>query len=316
MGATLRAQARRVRPAVAWRLEARTRRLRRVTRLATASLRLRPTFLVIGAQKGGTTSLHRYLREHPAVLCPGTKEVHYFSLRYAQGERWYRSLFPLFPAGIAVWLRHGARAAVGEATPAYLFDPGAAARVHAFNGQMRVIAVLRDPVDRAYAHYHMERETRDERRPFEDALAWEEEVLAPELERWFADPAYASLLPLYGRSYVARGRYAEQLERWLRLFPREQLLVLTTDELRIDPGGTMALIARFLGVPERTATSYPLENIREYPSMSPATRDRLARVFEPHNRRLEELLGRELPWVRPRPEDSRADEAAAIPQPG
>jgi hypothetical protein len=94
---------------------------------------------------------------------------------------------------------------------------------------MRLIAILRDPVDRAYAHYQWERATRDETRSFEDALEWEQEVLAPELERWFADPQYVSQLPLFGRSYVVRGRYAEQLERWLALFPREQLLVLTSE---------------------------------------------------------------------------------------
>lgn len=293
------ALARRARAAALWRLEARTRGLRARARLVSAPLRARPNFLVLGAVKAGTTSLHRYLCEHPAVLCAAMKEVHYFSLRYPLGERWYRSQFPLRSRTAIVRLRSGARPAVGEATPAYLFDPRAPSRVHAFDPEMRLIAILRDPVDRAYAHYWWERATRDETRTFEDALAWEEEVLTPELERWFADPAYVSELPLFGRSYVTRGRYAEQLERWLALFRREQLLVLTTEELKAEPAATMAQVARFLGIPEWAAPAYPHENVSTYPPMAPETRERLAAAFEPDNRRLEELLGRQLPWARP-----------------
>jgi Sulfotransferase domain len=307
-----RAFARRVKVAVSWRLEVRTRGLRERARRATVPVRLRPTFLVVGAQKSGTTSLHRYLCEHPLVLCATAKEMHYFSLKYPLGEQWYLSHFPLATSKAMVRLRHGATPAVGEATPAYLFDARAPARVHAFDPRMKLVAVLRDPVDRAYAHYWMEVETRDEEHSFEEALAWEREVLAAELERWFTDESYVSALPLFGRAYVARGRYAEQLERWLALFPREQLLVFTTEELLSDPAETMAGLARFLGIPERSATTYPLENVRNYRPMSPATREHLALTFEPHNRRLEELLDRELPWTRP---STPATRQAADPRP-
>ena len=289
---------RRVPPAVAWRVEARTRDLRQRARELSAPARLRPNFLIIGALKGGTTSLHRYLSEHPAVYCSTRKEVHYFSLTYPLGERWYLSHFPLRTHAAATRLKHGARLAVGEATPAYLFDPRSPLRVHAFDPRMKLIVVLRDPVERAYSHFQMERETRDETRSFEDALAWEETELTPELDRWVADHDYESPLPLFGRSYVARGCYAEHLERWLALFPREQLLVLMSDDLRDDPGNALSKAERFLGVPEWQPSSYPQENVRAYPPMSPATRDRLCAVFEPHDRRLEQLLDLELPWAR------------------
>ncbi len=291
--------------AVAWRLEARTRGARQQARGATASLRLRPTFLVIGAVRAGTTSLHRYLGEHPAVLSATAKELHYFSLKYPLGERWYRSQFPLATWSPVIRLRVGGRPAVGEATPAYLFDPRSPGRVHAFDRRMKLIVVLRDPVDRAYSHYQWERTTRDETHSFEDALAWEVAVLAPELERWFADPTYVSSLPLLGRSYVHRGQYAEQLERWLALFPREQLHVVVTEELLADPALAMSQVTDFLNVPEWAAKSYPLENVSDYPPMSPATREHLAVIFEPHNRRLVELLSRELPWTRPHREAVR-----------
>ena len=285
----------RVRSAVTWR----ARRLDERTRQATASLRLRPNFLVIGAQKAGTTSLHGYLTAHPAVLGASLKEVQYFSKFYDRGEDWYLAYFPLELRGSATRLRSGVRPAVGEASATYLFHPRAPERVHAFDSAMRLVVVLRDPVDRAYSHYQMEHRWGREVLPFEGALERETELL-PELERMRADPAYESQEAI-DCSYVARGRYAEQLERWLELFPRGQLLVLTSDELLDDPAGTVAAVAHFLGIPDWRATSYPLRGVREYDTMAPGTREQLTRTFVSDNERLEQLLGRTFPWTRPSP---------------
>jgi hypothetical protein len=113
------------------------------------------------------------------------------------------------------------------------------------------------------------------------------------------EPAYESQEAI-DCSYVARGRYAEQLERWLQRFPREQLLVLTSDELLADPGGSTDKVARFLDVPAWRASSYPLRGVRDYVTMAPETRERLTRAFSPENERLERLLGHALPWTRQR----------------
>jgi hypothetical protein len=271
-------------------------------------MRLRPSFLVLGAQKSGTTSLHRYLAEHPAVLRASPKEVRYFSRTYDRGEDWYRAQFPLGVTRIATRMRVGAWPAVGEASPQYLFHPIAPERVHAFDPAMKLIAVLRDPVDRAYSQYQMQLRWGYEHTSFEEALDREEAELERELAKLYNDPPVYSTL---GNriSYVARGRYAEQLERWLRLFPREQLLVLLTEELSADPEDVMARVAGFLEIPEWRAESYPLlgggGGVFEYRPMDPATRERLARAFVEPNRRLEELLGRELRWTAP----ARVEEA-------
>ena len=194
-------------------------------RLATARLRLRPTFLILGAQKAGTTSLHRYLTEHPAVLRASPKEVRYFSTNYARGEGWYRAQFPLRSRRVASRVRAGAWPAVGEASPQYLFHPLAPQRVHAFDPALKLIAILRDPVDRAYSQYQMQLRWGYEHSTFEESLDREEAELEGELAKLYGDPPVYSTL-VNRISYVARGRYAEQLERWLALFPREQLLVL------------------------------------------------------------------------------------------
>jgi Sulfotransferase domain len=269
----------------------------RAARRATAPLRLRPTYLVVGAQKSGTTSLHHYLSEHPAVLTARIKEVQYFTKYHARGEGWYRAQFPLVSSAWTVRRRLGVRPAVGEATAACLFDPRSPERVHAFDPALRLVAVLRDPVERAFSHFQMELRWGRETGTFEEALAREEAELPAVLERMREDPECEPADGL-ARTYVARGLYADQLERWLRLFPREQLLVLMSDELLDDPAGTMEAVAGFLGVPEWHAARYQRRGVREYAPMAPETRERLVQLFEPHDLRLAELLGRELPWSR------------------
>jgi sulfotransferase family protein len=252
--------------------------------VATAGLRPLPDFLILGAQKAGTTALYAYLRWHPQVTGPSFKEVSFFDRHYARGERWYRAHLPIRRSGI-----------VGEASPSYLFHPLAPERVARMLPRARLIALLRNPVDRAFSHYQHEVALGREELSIEGALAREDERMQGELERMLRDPSYFSYA-WWNYTYAARGRYAEQLERWLDAFPREQLLVLFTEELAADTAGTYRRVLDFLGVDARGLDSYPRIFEREYGGMDPATRIRLEGEFAEPNRRLGELLERELPW--------------------
>ena len=269
----------------------------RAMRRATSSARVPPTYLVIGAQKAGTSSLHHYLSQNPAVLTARVKEVQYFTKYYARGEGWYRAQFPLATHERAVRRRLGVSPAVGEATAACLFDPRSPERVHAFDPEMKLIALLRDPIERAYSAFQMELRWGRETGTFEEALDREETELPGVLERLRANPNVGVSSGL-GRSYVARGLYAEQLERWLQLFDRGQLLILMSEDLDNDPAETLSRVAGFLEVPEWHAAEYPRRGVQEYAAMAPETRERLARTFAAPDRRLAEILGRELPWSR------------------
>jgi hypothetical protein len=301
----------RARRGLAYRRMKARERASRTTRRATSRWRLRPNFLILGAQKAGTTSLHSYLSEHPAVLSASMKEVQYFNKLYDRGESWYRAQFPLVTNARTIRRRLDVTPAVGEATAAYLFHPRVPERVHAFDPRMNLVAVIRDPVDRAYSHFQMELRWGRESCSLEDALAREELEIPSELERIRNDPEYVSPNGL-ARTYVARGRYAEQLELWLQFFPRTQLLVLTSEELLADPAQVMSRIASFLGIPEWRAETYPLRGARPYPPISTEARERLARTFEPHNRALEALLGRELGWTRPAAGAAPLDEGGRV----
>jgi sulfotransferase family protein len=254
---------------------------------ATAGARPLPNFLIIGAQKAGTTALYAYLRRHPAITGPSWKEVSYFDRHYERGEAWYRGNFP------NVVRARGKL--VGEASPSYIFHPLGPERVNALVPEARLVALVRNPVDRALSHYHHEVALGREPLRFEDALEAEEERLRGEEERLAAEPGYFSPA-WWSHAYKARGRYAEQLERWLELFPREQLLILPSEELGTDPEPTHAQVLEFLGAAPHRLDSYPRVYERQYEAMNAGTRERLAAEFEAPNRRLYELLGRDLGW--------------------
>lgn len=254
---------------------------------ATAKIRPLPDFLILGAQKAGTTALYAYLRRHPAITGPSWKEVSYFDRHYARGPNWYRGNFPN--------LLRTRGELVGEASPSYLFHPLGPERVKELVPGARLIALVRNPVDRALSHYNHEVALGREPLSFEDALAAEPDRLRGEETRLRADPGYFSS-EWWSHTYKARGLYAEQLERWLHLFPREQLLILPSEELLGEPGPAYARVLEFLGAASHRLDSYPRVFERQYEGMKPETRAELAGYFAEPNRRLYELLGRDLAW--------------------
>lgn len=269
------------------------RRAALLWRAATAPLRSLPDFLIIGAQKGGTTTLYETLCRHPNVAKASRKEVHYFEGRdYRRGTMWYRAHFPT-----AIYRSFSGRRLTGEATP-LMHHVRPPQRIAALMPHVKLIALLRNPVDRAFSHYHKNVRRGAESLSFEDAIAAEPKRLEGELERTVADEDYTS--DAYSVfSYLARGVYVDQLRRWLEWFPREQLLVLKSEDFFADPARTYGQVLEFLGLP-----GVPLQletrNVGGYgDDLSPATRAALAAYFRPHNQRLYELLGRDLGWDEP-----------------
>jgi hypothetical protein len=161
--------------------------------------------------------------------------------------------------------------------------------------EARLVALVRNPVDRALSHYHHEVALGREPLSFEEALSAEEQRLEGEEERLRTDPRYFSRA-WWSHTYKSRGRYAEQLERWLDLFPREQLLILPSEDLLGEPERAHADVLAFLGAPPHKLDAYPRVFERQYEGMRPETRAELAGYFAEPNRRLYELLGRDLGW--------------------
>jgi O-antigen/teichoic acid export membrane protein len=270
----------------------------RAVGVATSGVRRGPDFLVIGAKRAGTTSLLQYLTAHPGVapLFPSPmkiKGIRYFDSNYDRGPAWYRSHFPsrsFLRLDAAVL---GYRPIVGEATPYYLFHPLAAGRAARDAAEARIVAILRNPVDRAYSHYRERVRNGGETLTFEDAIDAEPARLEGEAERILEDSGYRS----YAHeqlSFLSQGLYLEPLRRWTDRWPAGRALILLNEDLDEDSEGTYRRLTDFLGLPPFRLERFERHNHHPGPAMDPSTRSRLLAFFEPHNRALEAFLGVDL----------------------
>jgi hypothetical protein len=266
------------------------RQLRASYRELTGPLRGLPSVLIIGAQKGGTTSLFNYLMQHPEVRMPFGKEIHYFDLHYDRGIRWYRGRFPY-----SYRLRGGAMTL--DASPYYLVHPLVPQRAAQLLPQIKLIALLRNPIHRTLSHYQHEVRAGRESLSLPEAIEREAERLAGEEERLQNDPSYYSYNH-HRYSYALRGRYIEQLRRWMQHFPRSQLLVLQSESFFRDPGSATATVCEFLGLPPHRLDRYHPFLRGEYERAMPdELRNKLATYFEPYNRELYQWLGEDFDWT-------------------
>lgn len=231
----------------------------------------------------GTTTLYRHLVRHSKLRAAFNKEVHYFDRNSERGLAWYRAFFPLRAS-------MGDGVITGEATPYYLFHPRCPEIVAKTLKDVRLIVLLRDPVERAFSHYQWAAGRGREGLSFEAALEAEEARLAGEHEKILADPGYVSFAHQVF-SYRARGEYAPQLERWIEKFDRASILVLKSESLFASPRDTVAEVLRFLDLSYEDLGPLPHRNKGAKSPMDDRTRAELRAHFEPHNRRLCDLLG-------------------------
>lgn len=237
---------------------------------------MRVSFLIGGTQKGGTSALDSYLRLHPEIGMAKEKEVHFFD-----NERQFEHEEPDYSGYHANFASVSSRSVIGEATPIYMYWYAAPRRVWEYSPAMKWILVLRNPIERAYSHWNMERSRGAESLPFLDALQRERErcrEALPEQHRVY--------------SYADRGFYTEQIRRLWHFFPAGQTLILKSEELQESPDATLNRVCAFLGIGEMPEATYEMKHVGEYRSaMSDAEREYLKDLFAAEIRALEKLLG-------------------------
>jgi hypothetical protein len=264
---------------------------------ATSRFRMTPSFLVVGGQRCGTTTIFKSLSEHTQVMRPPVeKGTDYYTLKYARGLDWYRGHFPVARAAQLRARGHGEPQAF-EACTYYLFHPFAIERLARDLPDARLVVMLRDPVERAFSAYKHELargfETETD---FVRALELEDARLEGEIERMRADVSYESVAHRH-HAYARRGQYAEQLERVLEHFPRAQVHVMQSESFFVDPQGEFAMLLDFLGLRPWMPARFDQHNARPSAPMPEAARQRLTEHYRAHDERLAELLG-ELPrWM-------------------
>ena len=235
----------------------------------------RVDFIIPGAQKAGTTALFDHLGEAPGIALSTVKEVHFFDDETVDWSRpdydAYHARFP--EAGGAL---------LGEATPIYLYWPNALERIRTYNPAMRLIVMLRDPVERAWSQWRMETARGVEREPFGWCVRQGRQRLF-DSEPWGHHREY---------SYVERSFYGEQMARLFELFPTDQVLVLKADDLRADPNTVLARICAFLGAPPPPPTSPRSVHVgQEMEGLEAADIAHLRAVYARDAERLEDLTG-------------------------
>ena len=266
-------------------------------RILTAGNRTLPKFLIIGGAKCGTTSLYDYLVQHPNVMAlyDNRKEINYLDRKLGKGLSWYKGHFPLRNEIKELENRLGGKVVVGEATTSYIFHPNAPHLVKELMPDVKIIAVLRNPIDRAYSQYHHEVRKGREQLPFEEAVDMEPRRLNGEYEKILADKYYHSE-ERHDHSYLERGKYAEQLDRWFQYFPREQFLILKSEDLFQNPAPLYKKVLAFLGLTDFQGIRFEKLNAGKYTDLSPELRARLAAYFQVPNQKLSELLKTDFGW--------------------
>lgn len=256
--------------------------------LPSTGTRMRPGYLIVGAKRAGTTSLAEWVARHPRVApCRNGKGSHYFDTNFRRGLAWYLAQFPTASDRWCI---------TGEASPYYMYHPAAPARIAAVLPRVKLIAVLREPVDRAWSQYRYEVARGYEKADFGTALDSEPRRLQGERERLISDPHYDGAAFRH-HGYLERGRYAEQLDRLYDFFPREQVLVLQSEKLFANPAAELERVWQFLGL-----DSAQLNNLR--PRNANATTERIDQLnferlhdyYEPLTKRLYDLPGINFRW--------------------
>jgi Sulfotransferase domain len=260
-------------------------------------LRELPDFLVVGGQRCGTTSLFKTLVEHPAVVPPLMhKGIHYFDMQYERGLHWYRGQFPTRATRALVSRRGGQGAITGESSPYYGFHPLGPTRIAQDLPSVRVILLVRDPVERAFSAYKHETARGFESEPFEVALDLEADRTEGERERMLADPSYLSF-SLQHHAYTERGRYVEQWERLAAALGPDRVLVVDSHRLFSGARDAMDEVLGFLELSPVPGLTFGQHNARPSSPMPDAPRIRLEEHFAPYDLRLAEVLGGKPTWM-------------------
>ena len=256
-----------------------------------------PEFYIIGAAKSGTSSLYTALTQHPGIIDRIDKEIHFFDYpqKRNKGIAYYKAHFlPEFQKK-QISKRLGYAPLEGDATP-FMFHFWIPKWLFDVNPHAKLIAILRNPIDRAFSAYYHNRYRGREPLSFEDAIALETDRVKEEAENLKRDPQ-ASIYHYSTFSYLGRGRYYEQLIRWLNFFSKDQIYVISFEDFVNDQSKICSQLFDFLNLPDYPVNSYHKINSGGYnKTINYALRTKLRSYFQEHNQKLFRLINKKFNW--------------------
>tara|TARA_B100000029_G_scaffold510810_1_gene603246 strand:- start:64 stop:852 length:789 start_codon:yes stop_codon:yes gene_type:complete len=253
----------------------------------TGSIRVLPDFIIIGAMKSGTTSLYKYMCQHPCILPAAYDEIGFFDSNFHLGINWYRSMFPRKKQMKQLSNEKGI-SMTGEDTPFYLWNRKVRDRIKKYLPRVKLVVILRNPVDRAFSEFNNLKRNEKLNVDFETYIKNEiQELMSESVDiSKFSHPT----------SIISRGIYVTQLEMWYELFPKDQILVLNTTDLLNNSDIIEKSICNFLNLPKFNSKEVFYEKKASYEKMNPDTRDNLEKFYEPFNENLYKLIDKKFNW--------------------
>ena len=237
-----------------------------------------PDFIIIGATKCGTTSLFSYLNRNPAILAPHKKEIDFFNHNFELDASWYLAQFPAI-ADLPEFI-------TGEASPFYIYDEKTISRIKQLFPDIKLIAMLRNPIERTISEYYHAANHGVENHSLEELIEMETARLA--------SMPRSEAMQVFG--YLLNSIYVEKIAKWMKIFPAENILIIQSESFFENTDLVMKEVSHFLGVSHQKNDRHIAYNIGNYPPVPENVRQKLEKFFIPYNRELEEYLGRKFDW--------------------
>ncbi len=252
----------------------------------TASSRVLPDFIIGGTVRSGSTSLYYNICEHPSVLEASYDEIGFFDSNYHLGIEWYRSMFPKQKEMNEIRKSTGF-AITGEDTPFYFWKKEAIERISEMIPDIKIISIFRNPVDRAFSNYNLGIRLKTEELSFEESI---EEELNYIKRNGFRNAVDRK------RSYISKGIYEKQIKFWFEIFPKEQIHILSTEDMHKNPEKELQKIFKFLEIPEYTIKNPQKQKSAKYEKMNEKTRERLLNYYQPFNEKFFKIINQKFDW--------------------
>ena len=254
----------------------------------SSPFRTLPSFIIIGVKRCGTTTLFENLAEHPCIEKSSHDNIGFFNDNFHLGINWYKSHFVTLNKKNEIIKKFG-KFATYDVTTSYIRNPELATKIKAEIPNCKIIAILRNPIDRAFSEYNENLK----KKPNMDSF---EKIILQELNDYRKISDEDINLIIKQLNLIGKGLYQRQLKKWFEMFSKESILILSTEEFEKNPDMTYSKIFHFLELPDHKIKNTKKFNKNLYSKMDGNIRKKLEEFFEPHNNELFNLINENFKW--------------------